>query len=119
MKINQPFILNFSEIVFNKLQKRLFTTYLFLIFIFLPIHCKSKYFIREYIPTEKIHTHKYKIALVGFYPYSYNTSVSSENGNLDYTSSYKDLFPLGQPIEEIPSKGLDESVKSEAVKEFF
>ncbi|GBF50731.1 putative lipoprotein [Leptospira ryugenii] len=83
--------------------------------------CKNLVFVREYKPKLNDFSPKAKIALVGFYPYSYSSytsgRVTTTTAVLDYKNPTSSLLSIGKPIDTIPSTGFDTSVSSELAKE--
>ncbi len=57
---------------------------------------------------------KLKIALVGFYPvtvsYRYEGRYFISTASLDYDHPMKDAFPIGQPVEQIPTSSIDSTI---------
>jgi|JI8StandDraft_1071087.scaffolds.fasta_scaffold00078_5 hypothetical protein len=91
-------------------------------FVLFLLHCKNVFFIRDYTPKSMPVEGKAKIALVGFYPFTYSSTtqsrVTTTTATLDYRSPMKKVFPIGKSLDEIPTSGIDVSVPSDTVKEF-
>ena len=96
----------------------------FSILLGLLFNC-NRHYIREFKPTSTPSNldKPYKIALVGFYPLQYSTVSSGQvittTATLNYNNSTKDYFSYGKKIEEFPSSGIDPTVPTAKVKDFF
>ena len=87
-------------------------TQFFALFLLISLlACRSTYTLPQTTRTDltKSSLRRYKIALVGFYPF-YTTSersgdITTTTARLDYDRSLKDLSQLGKPVEEYPVTG--------------
>jgi hypothetical protein len=100
-------------------MKKIVLSFCLILFV---LNCKNVFFIREYAPKTLPIKGNVKIALVGFYPFTYSSTtqnrVTTTTATLDYQSSTKKVFPMGKSLDEIPTSGINTNVPSQTVKEF-
>jgi hypothetical protein len=84
--------------------------------------CYRYHVVRDYKAELKPLGNKDRIALVGFYPYRYQTIYAGSHAvvvitDLDYKNPTSGYFSEVKRIEEFPVKGIDPSVPSETLKQ--